>query len=175
MRMRVKILQTTLKTRSKMIKRRQKGINHHSKNTSFFNLDASAAESRVLKSIIFLRWTSWGPSSASESRPPPPWRSSALTRLGRSSWWRWWEIVRSKTPGIVTLEWWDRNTDTEPRQVHEAYQYLVTKKKKMSGRTMTENWDLTRRKSMGVALLSMATAAAKEVNNGFSAGFTFIF
>ena len=61
------------------------------------------------------------------------------------------------------------------RQVHEAYQYLVTKKKKMSGRTMTENWDLTRRKSMGVALLSVATAAAKEVNNGFSAGFTLIF
>ena len=40
---------------------------------------------------------------------------------------------------------------------------------------MTENWDLTRRKSVGVALLSMATAAAKEVKNGLSsAGFTFI-
>ena len=49
------------------------------------------------------------------------------------------------------------------RQVHEAYQYLVTKKKKMSGRTMAENWDLTRRKSVGVALLSLA--AAKEVKH----------
>ena len=49
------------------------------------------------------------------------------------------------------------------RQVHEAYQYLVTKKKKMSGRTMAENWDLTRRKSVGVALLSLA--AAKEVRS----------
>ena len=39
---------------------------------------------------------------------------------------------------------------------------------------MTENWDLTRRKSVGVALLSMA--AAKEVKNGLSsAEFTFIF
>ena len=58
------------------------------------------------------------------------------------------------------------------RQVHEAYQYLVTKKKKMSGRTMAENWDLTRRKSVGVALLSLA--AAKEVSSDGRNIFTFI-
>ena len=47
------------------------------------------------------------------------------------------------------------------RQVHEAYQYLVSKKKKVSGRTMADNWNLSRRKSVGVALLNMAPA--KEV------------
>ena len=54
--------------------------------------------------------------------------------------------------------------------VHEAYQYLVSKKKKMSGRSMQENWNLSRRKSMGVALLSLASAkeeAEAEVSTLF--------
>ena len=42
------------------------------------------------------------------------------------------------------------------RHVHEAYQYMVQRKKKMSGRTMQENWNIGRRKSVGVALLSVA-------------------
>ena len=46
--------------------------------------------------------------------------------------------------------------DFSLRSVHEAYQYLVQKKKKMSGRSMQENWNLGRRKSVGVALLSLA-------------------
>lgn len=38
---------------------------------------------------------------------------------------------------------------------------MVSKKKKVSGRTMADNWNLSRRKSVGVALLNMAPA--KEV------------
>ena len=41
------------------------------------------------------------------------------------------------------------------RSVHEAYQYLVQRKKKMSGRSMQENWNIGRRKSAGVALLNL--------------------
>ena len=63
----------------------------------------------------------------------------------------------------MTILQLDTNKMYKHRQVHEAYQYLVTKKKKMSGRTMAENWDLTRRKSVGVALLSLT--AAKEVRS----------
>ena len=46
----------------------------------------------------------------------------------------------------------------------------------MSGRSMQENWDLSRRKSMGVALLSLASAREEaEVYNLFLIQFFLFF
>ena len=54
------------------------------------------------------------------------------------------------------------------RNIHEAYQFIVQKKKKLTGRTMKENWSISRRKTLAVGLLTYNEDKNIEEENGIT-------